>query len=112
MVKSEGELRFLDELVNNFEYDVLHAWEVESLHCHFHTLGDLHSQVEFIFVVILNAKHKVEFHVVGLFSVFLEQMDQVIQDVVWEALDVFYDEYYWPHLLWVLTPQYVIHPVE
>lgn len=112
MVKREGELGLLDEFVYDFEDDVLHAREVEGLHCHLYTLRDLYSQVEFIFVVILDAQHEVELHVVGLFSVLLEQVDQVVQDVVGKALDVLNDKDYRTQLLWVPTPQDAEHPVE
>lgn len=77
--------------VYDFEDDVLHAWEVEGLDVEFDTVLNPDSLMDLILVVVLHSQHQVEFHLIGLLSVGLHQVDQVIHDIVREGFDVLDD---------------------
>jgi hypothetical protein len=101
-------LRCLQDVIDHFEDDVLHAWEVESLYRQLDTVLNGDPLMYFIFVIVLDSQHETQLERVGLLSVPLHQVDQVIHYVVGEGLDVL-DYYQHDLLAQVLRVQDALH---
>ena len=77
--------------VDSFEDDLLHRGEVEVLYCQLGAILDVDAQVDLLFIVILHTKDQAVVDT-ELVTVFLEHMDQVIQDISIEQFDILDDE--------------------
>ena len=93
---AERERRFKrkQQHIDHLKDDILHRWEVKGLHGKFGAILNVDPQVDLIFIVVLNPKNQTETTQLFL-SVFLEHVDEIIEDVMWERLNVFDNECDW-----------------
>ena len=80
-------------LIDHLEYDVLHRWEVESLHCKFCAILNVYPEMYIIFVIILDSKHQTEISSL-LLAIISHHMNQIVEYLGVELFDILDDEDY------------------
>ena len=99
-----------EDLVDDFEDDVFHAWEIELFDCHLDRILDPDSHMKLINIIVLNTQDQVHLQTIWSFAISTQQMNQVIKYMMGEGLNVFYDEQY--TVLISIVVQHIHYSVE
>jgi hypothetical protein len=84
-----------NQAVDDLKNDVLHARKIEFLDSHLDRILDLSPRVKLFNTVVLDTNHQVKLKAVRSISVLLDQVNQIIEDLLWDEFDVLDDNNDW-----------------